>query len=114
MQTQVAVFPFLGGLEDKRQSHHVGAVELLQRLDRLGMILSGRATHQCKARQGNDAIHQRLLRVERVVEEGVDGLGEVQAAAEDRNHAGTAEFQLLNCGHVMGVITGDDVAALQH
>ena len=30
VKTQVAVFPFLGGLEDQRQSHHVGAVQLLQ------------------------------------------------------------------------------------
>ena len=40
MQAEVAALPFLGGLEHQRQRHHVGAIELLQRLNRLGVILT--------------------------------------------------------------------------
>ncbi len=78
------------------------------------MVLTGGTTHQSKAGQGDDSVHQWLLGVERVIEEGVHRLGEIQAPAEDRNHTGTAELQLLNGGHVVGVIAGDDVTALQH
>ena len=42
MQAKVALFPLLGGLEDEGERHHVRAVELLQRLNRLGMVLTGR------------------------------------------------------------------------
>ena len=78
------------------------------------MVLTGRTSDQRKTGEGDDAIHQGLLGIQRVVEESVDRLGEVETAAEDRNHASATELQLLDGGHVMGIVTGDDVAALQH
>ena len=114
VKAQVALLPLLGGLEHQRQGHHVGAVEALQRLDRLGVVLAGRAAHQGEAGEAHDPIHQGHLGVEGVVEEGIHRLGEIQAAAEHRNHGGAAVFQLLDHRHVVGLIAGHDVAALQH
>ena len=37
VQAKVALFPLLGGLETRKR-HHVGTVELLQRLNRLGVV----------------------------------------------------------------------------
>ena len=114
VQAKVALFPLLGGLEDEGKRHHVRTVELLQRLNRLGVVLTGRTSDQRKTGEGDDAVHQGLLGIQRVIEESVDRLGEVETAAEDRNHASATELQLLDGGHVMGIVTGDDVAALQH
>ena len=50
VQTEVAVFPLFGGLEHQGQRHHVGAVQLFQGLDGLGMVLPGGTTHQGQSR----------------------------------------------------------------
>ena len=114
VQAEVALFPLLGGLEDEGKRHHVGAVELFQRLNRLRVVLAGRTSDQRKTGEGDDAIHQGLLGIQRVVEESVDRLREVESTAEDRNHAGATELQFLDGGHVMRIVTGDDVAALEN
>ena len=64
VKAKVALFPLLGGLENERKRHHVGTVELLQRLNRLGVVLTGRASNQRKTGEGDDAVHQRLLRIQ--------------------------------------------------
>ena len=63
VQAKVALFPLLGGLEDEGKRHHVRTVELLQRLNRLGVVLTGRTADQRKTGEGDDAIHQGLLGV---------------------------------------------------
>ena len=78
------------------------------------MVLAGRPPHQGKASEVDNPIHQRGFGIKRVVKEGVDRLAEIQATAKHRNDRGAAIFQFLNHGHIMGFITGDDVAALQH
>ena len=114
VKAQVAFLPFLSGLEHQRQRHHVRAIELLQHFDRLGVVLTGRAAHQSKTGQRHHAVDQRHVGIDRVIEEGVHRLGEVETAAEHRNHRGSAVFHLLNHRHVVGFIASDDVAALQH
>ena len=114
VQTQVALFPLLSGLEDQGQRHHVGAIELLEDLNCLGVVLASRAADQGEAGQGDHAIHEGLVGVQRVIEEGIDRLGEVQAAAEDGDDCGAPELQFLDDGDVVGLIAGDDVAALKH
>ena len=114
VEAQIALLPFLGGLEYQRQRHHVGAIERFQRFHRLGMVLAGGPPHQRKAGERNHAIHDWQLRIEGVVEEGIHRFGEVEAAAEHRNNRGTSVFHFLDHGHVMGLIAGNDVAALQH
>ena len=114
VETKVAVFPFLRGLEHQGQRHHVGAIQPLQGIDGLGVILSCGSSYQGETCEGDDAIHEWLFGIERVVKEGVDRLGEVETTAENRQHPRTAELQFLNDSHVMGIVTGDDVAALQH
>ena len=78
------------------------------------MVLPGWATHQGKACEGHHPIHQRHVGVEWVVEEGIHRFGEIEPAAEHRNHGGAAIFQLLNDRHIVSFIASDDVAALQH
>ena len=78
------------------------------------MILTGRPTHQGEACEGNDAIHEWFLWIQRIKEERIDGFGEVQTPAEDRDDPGATEFKFLNDGHIVGVITCDDVAALKN
>ena len=114
MEAEVTLLPFLCGLEHQRQRHHVGAVELFQRFNCLGVILPSRASHQSKTSERHDAVHKRLLRVDRVIEEGIHGSGKIQPAAEDRYHPRSAILQLLDRCHVVGIVTGDDVTALQH
>ena len=101
-------------MEDEGKRHHVRAVELLQRLNRLRVVLTGRSSDQRETGEGDDAVHQGLLRIQWVIEEGVDRLGKVKAAAEDRNDAGATELQFLDGGDVMRIVTCNDVAALQH
>jgi hypothetical protein len=78
------------------------------------VVLAGRAAHQGEAGKRHHAIDERHVGVDRVVEEGVHRLGEVEPAAEHWNHGGTAIFHFLDHSHVVGFIAGDDVAALQH
>ena len=68
VQTQVALFPLLGGLEDQGQRHHVRAVELLEDLNRLGVVLASGAADQGEAGQGDHAIHEGLVGVQRVID----------------------------------------------
>ena len=114
VEAQIALLPFLGGLKHQGQGHHVGAVQALQHLDGLGMVLAGGASDQGKTREAHHGINDGLVGVEGVLEEGIHRLGEVEAATEDGNHGGTAILELLNHRHVVGFIAGDDVAALQH
>ena len=114
VKAQVAGFPFLGGLEHQGQRHHVGAIEPLQGFDGLGVILASRPPYQGKTSQRYRGIHQCLVGVKRIKEEAVDRLGEIQAAAEHGHHASAAVFQFLDQRHVVGIVSGDDVAALQH
>ena len=76
------------------------------------MVLAGWTTHQGKAGQADHRIHQGKIGVERILEKGVHRLGEIKATAEHRNDGGAAVFQLLDHSHIVGLVTGDDVAAL--
>ena len=114
VEAQIALLPFLGGLEYQRQRHHVGAIERFQHFHRLGMVLASGPPHQRKTGERYHTINNRQLGIEGVVEEGIHRFGEVEAAAEHGNNRGTSVFHFLDNSHVMGLIAGNDVAALQH
>ena len=78
------------------------------------MVLAGGPPHQGKAGERNGCIHQGLVWVEWIKEEAIYRLREIKAPTEHWDHPGAAVFQFLDQGHVMGVIAGNDVAALQH
>ena len=80
VHAQLRVQPLLGGLEDQGQGDEVGHVELLQGLHGLGGVLAGGAAHQGKAGEGDHAVDVGLAGAQGVVEELLDGGGEVQAA----------------------------------
>ena len=78
------------------------------------MILTRWATNQGKSCQRNNAVHERLLRIERIVEKRINRFREVKPSAEDREDACPPKFQFLDGCYVMGVVSRDDVTSLQH
>lgn len=47
--------------------------------------MAGGASHEGKAREGDDAVHKRAARAQRVVEELAHGEREIQATSKDRD-----------------------------
>lgn len=72
------------------------------------------ASHQCEAREADHCVHEGLAAAQRVVEELLHGAGEIQAASKHGHHLGAPRLQLAHHAAVVALITGDQVAALQH
>ena len=113
VQAERGVGPLLRGLEGQGHGHHVGHVELLERVDGLGVVLARGAADQREAGERQHGVDVRVLG-DGVEEEPLDGEGKVQPAGEDGHHLGAARLELHDHAGVVALVAGDEVRALQH
>mmetsp|Transcript_11005 Transcript_11005/g.26903 ORF Transcript_11005/g.26903 Transcript_11005/m.26903 type:complete len:312 (+) Transcript_11005:2848-3783(+) len=113
VQAQGGVLPLLGGLEGQRHRDHVRHVELLQRVDRLRVVLASRATHEGEPGERQHGVDVRVLGngVEKVL---LDRDREVEAAGEDGDDLGAAGLELHHHASVVSIVASDQVRALKH
>mmetsp|Transcript_15139 Transcript_15139/g.43048 ORF Transcript_15139/g.43048 Transcript_15139/m.43048 type:complete len:671 (-) Transcript_15139:57-2069(-) len=114
VDTELAVQPLLGGLEHERQRAHVRHVELLERLDSLGRILTGGTADQGESSQGQDGVDVRPSSSQRVVEVLLDRQREVERTGEHRDDLGTTGLELGHDTGVMALVSGHQMRPLEH
>mmetsp|Transcript_25720 Transcript_25720/g.64239 ORF Transcript_25720/g.64239 Transcript_25720/m.64239 type:complete len:1163 (-) Transcript_25720:603-4091(-) len=118
VEAEIRVAPLLGGLEDEGEGTEVGAVELGEGGDGLGVVLLRGAADEGEACEGDDDVDVDgavAVGVEGcgVVEKLVDGDGEVEAAGKDGDDFSAAGLELGDEGDVVAVVAGDHVGSLE-
>ena len=112
VETQGGVSPLLGGLEGQGHGDHVGHVELLERVDGLGVVLARGTTDERETGEGEHGVDVGVLG-DGVEEEPLDGDGEVEAAREDGHDLGALRLELHHHAGVVALVAGDEVGALE-
>ena len=99
--------PLLERLEDEGDGTHIRAIQLAQHLDGLGVVLARWPANKGEAGEIDHGVDDGIPG--RVVEELLDGPGEIEAARVDAHDTGAARFKLGDQGDVVRVILGVDV-----
>mmetsp|Transcript_9499 Transcript_9499/g.20706 ORF Transcript_9499/g.20706 Transcript_9499/m.20706 type:complete len:516 (+) Transcript_9499:2694-4241(+) len=110
VKSELRILPLLEGLEGGRDGAEIRAVEILERGDRLRVVLRRRPAHERKSGEVDHDVHERLARIIEVV---VDANREVERASVRGHDESTPRLELHDERDVVSVVLRVDVRLLQ-